>query len=191
MSGPVTTFGIGDAVELLRAGQKIYRIGWNGKAMWLGMNQPTEDSELDVPYIYIHTTQGLRMPWNASQADLLATDWTACEKVRSESSEPPTESPQMTCAEALVSIKSGRNKARRAGWETEHWVLFTGRTLVVSQGSQWKPITEWWPNASDLFANDWIVREISLPSASQPAEEATTSGSGLSSLTDPALPSAN
>jgi hypothetical protein len=30
---------------------------------------------MTLPYIFIHTVQGDRVPWLASQTDILATDW--------------------------------------------------------------------------------------------------------------------
>jgi len=64
-----------DALEALKDGNDISRAGWNGKGMWLTLQRPTPTSWMTVPYIYMHTVQGDRVPWLASQTDLLAEDW--------------------------------------------------------------------------------------------------------------------
>lgn len=61
-----------------------YREGWNGKGIFIKLQKPDENSFMTHPYIYIDTT-GLktdnpsapksRVPWLASQTDLLAEDW--------------------------------------------------------------------------------------------------------------------
>lgn len=72
------TKDFGWALKQLKAGQKIYRRGWNGKNMWLGLRIPTALSEMTLPYIYMCTvTKGL-VPWLASQTDILAEDWDVC-----------------------------------------------------------------------------------------------------------------
>lgn len=96
------TFGI--ALELLKKGFKVARQGWNGKGMWIVLmpslylppnnaagnipkvNERTAkhigtDKPLDSqPYIAMWTAQGKWQPgWLASQADILAEDWTIIE----------------------------------------------------------------------------------------------------------------
>jgi hypothetical protein len=65
----------GDALVLLRAGEHVQREGWNGKGMWLGLQEPDEDSMMTLPYIYLSTVTGDLVPWLASQTDILADDW--------------------------------------------------------------------------------------------------------------------
>jgi hypothetical protein len=65
----------GQALMTLKAGNKIYRIGWNGKGMWLGLQMPDAGSANTLPYVYMITADGKRVPWTASQTDLLAEDW--------------------------------------------------------------------------------------------------------------------
>lgn len=71
----------GDAVEALKAGQKVARAGWNGKGMWLELQRPDEHSKMTLPYVYLNypadaqNTPGARVPWLASQTDMLADDW--------------------------------------------------------------------------------------------------------------------
>lgn len=76
------TFGW--AIERLRDGQAARRKGWNGKGIFIVLQVPDDHSKMSKPYIYIDTT-GLesdnpdaprcRVPWLASQTDMLAMDW--------------------------------------------------------------------------------------------------------------------
>ena len=65
----------GQALQELKAGNRVQRKGWNGKGQWLGLQIPDEVSKMSLPYIYICTVQGDLVPWLASQTDLLAEDW--------------------------------------------------------------------------------------------------------------------
>ena len=85
----------GEALDALRMGRKVCRSGWNGKGMWLRIAVPlTDDNQppgywenwpghatmyvdkmMDLPYIYMSTAQHLKVPWLASQSDMLAEDW--------------------------------------------------------------------------------------------------------------------
>lgn len=76
------TFGL--AIEAMRKGLNVRRKGWNGKGIFIGIIEPTQLTKLSSPFIYIDTT-GLitnnpdapksRVPWLASQTDMLALDW--------------------------------------------------------------------------------------------------------------------
>ncbi len=68
-------FGIGRAVDEMRAGQKVSRGGWNGRGMWLALQVPDAHSKMGLPYVYMRTVDGKLVPWLASQTDLLANDW--------------------------------------------------------------------------------------------------------------------
>lgn len=74
-------FGFDRVLPELKAGAKIRRKGWNGKGMHLELQVPDENSKMTLPYIFLVTpnerTDGLldRVPWLASQTDLLAEDW--------------------------------------------------------------------------------------------------------------------
>ena len=84
MEPEIETYTFGAALELLRLGRKIKRRGWNGKGIFICLQTPDEFSKMTQPYIYIDTL-GLettnpnapkgRVPWLASQTDLLAEDW--------------------------------------------------------------------------------------------------------------------
>lgn len=88
------TFGV--ALELLKRGEKVARIGWNGKGMFLVMTEgsevPTEKMRNDVtrgyyekegkdavkicPHIDMKAADGtMTIGWVASQVDMLAEDW--------------------------------------------------------------------------------------------------------------------
>lgn len=71
----------GFALTALKSGERLARSGWNGKGLWLELQVPDAHSKMTLPYIYINypddaaNTPGARVPWLASQTDLLATDW--------------------------------------------------------------------------------------------------------------------
>lgn len=64
---------IGWAIKQMHNGAKVSRTQWNGKGQYLMLKTP--DENMTLPYIYITTVQGDRVPWLASQTDLLASDW--------------------------------------------------------------------------------------------------------------------
>ena len=63
------------ALIQLKAGERISRVGWNGKHMWLYLQTPDDHSKMTLPYIYMRTAQGDLVPWFASQIDILSMDW--------------------------------------------------------------------------------------------------------------------
>lgn len=65
----------GWALRCLKAGEKVQRENWNGKGQFLELQVPDENSKMTLPYIFITTVQGDRVPWLASQTDMLANDW--------------------------------------------------------------------------------------------------------------------
>lgn len=68
----------GEAVEILKAGGKVARSGWNGKGMHLYLERPREIAGCVIyePCIVMYTAQGRHQPgWLASQSDILADDW--------------------------------------------------------------------------------------------------------------------
>jgi hypothetical protein len=72
----MSTFG--DALKILKDGDKAARVGWNGKGMWLRivpeMLEGTTGRRL-LPYIQMRTVDDDLVPWLASQTDLLTEDW--------------------------------------------------------------------------------------------------------------------
>ena len=71
----------GDGLLALKEGKRVSRSGWNGKGMWLELQEPDEHSKMTLPYVYLtypdnaQNTPGARVPWLASQTDMLAEDW--------------------------------------------------------------------------------------------------------------------
>lgn len=71
----------GQALEALKNGKRVARTGWNGKGLWLELQVPDSHSKMTLPYIYINypadaqNTPGARVPWLASQTDMLSDDW--------------------------------------------------------------------------------------------------------------------
>ena len=74
----------GQALTELKNGNRVKRKGWNGDGIFLVLQVPDKNSKMTQPYIYIDTL-GLktnnpnapkgRVPWLASQTDMLAEDW--------------------------------------------------------------------------------------------------------------------
>ena len=64
-----------EALEELVDGNSIARSGWNGKGMWISLQNPDEDSKMTLPYIFMSTADGNLVPWLASQTDILSDDW--------------------------------------------------------------------------------------------------------------------
>lgn len=84
MHTKISRLTFGDALEALKIGHKARRRGWNGTGIYIELQLPGEHSKMTSPYIFIDTT-GLqtdnpdapkcRVPWLASQTDMLAEDW--------------------------------------------------------------------------------------------------------------------
>lgn len=81
----------GNAIRELKNGKSLYRKGWNGKGICIKLMNASDSQDMTQDYIYIDTT-GLktdnrdapksRVPWLASQTDLLANDWKTEEQVQ-------------------------------------------------------------------------------------------------------------
>tara|TARA_Y100001949_G_scaffold173344_1_gene178763 strand:- start:750 stop:1196 length:447 start_codon:yes stop_codon:yes gene_type:complete len=76
----------GHAVEMMKAGRKVARSGWNGKGMWVAITKGNPELEVNCfwnPHAKQHadtltmkTADGsFLMGWKASQADILVNDW--------------------------------------------------------------------------------------------------------------------
>ena len=90
-------FDFGDALRALKNGQRVARVGWNGKGMWLSLScgetrevptagfwSPHNRAHAEdqggfakvLPSITMKTATGeILMGWLASQSDMLAEDW--------------------------------------------------------------------------------------------------------------------
>jgi len=66
---------ISQAIEWMRKGIHVSRMGWNGANQYLELQVPDAHSKMTLPYIFINTVTGDRVPWLASQTDILAVDW--------------------------------------------------------------------------------------------------------------------
>jgi hypothetical protein len=70
-----------DALHYLKLGNRVARYGWNGKGLWLEIQRPDTHSKMTLPYVFLNypddvqNTPGARVPWIASQTDMLAEDW--------------------------------------------------------------------------------------------------------------------
>jgi uncharacterized protein DUF2829 len=75
----VTGQGIGWAVKQLWHGDRIRRVGWNGRGMFLFLianwNYTSGESAPTLPFVAMATVDGSVVPWLCSQTDLLAADW--------------------------------------------------------------------------------------------------------------------
>lgn len=78
----IKRYGIGVAIKMLKGGFRVRRAGWNGKGMWIQLQEPDAGSMNTLPYLYIEYPkghlaypEGSRVPWVASQTDILAEDW--------------------------------------------------------------------------------------------------------------------
>ena len=69
----------GEALEKLKEGEILTRVGWNGVNQWIALQKPDENSKMKKPYLYISPVDGELVPWLASQTDLLAEDWEIAE----------------------------------------------------------------------------------------------------------------
>lgn len=88
----------GEAIEAMKKGALVARDGWNGKNMYIYLEDmfsfPVRAGVFKgsvrkyEPVIVMFTAQGTHQPgWLASQADMLAEDWSVvasdrCERVR-------------------------------------------------------------------------------------------------------------
>lgn len=76
----------GDVIKAMKRNpeKKFARKGWNGKGIYIQMQVPDEHSANTLPYIYMVTDKLVsdnpdaprgRVPWLASQTDMLCDDW--------------------------------------------------------------------------------------------------------------------
>lgn len=64
---------IGEAIEAMKKGKFVARENWDGRS--LAILEPGANAKMTRPYIYRDDGDGARVPWCASHAELLATDW--------------------------------------------------------------------------------------------------------------------
>ena len=90
------TFSFGEAIKYLKRGSKVARKGWNGEKTvhsacnWIyykaadGEVVNCEHNAIGNMAVAFVGTSGVQMGWLASQADMLAEDWTFCGGVENE-----------------------------------------------------------------------------------------------------------
>lgn len=86
--GGVATFSFGEAIKYLKRGMRVSRQGWNGKRQYIELASNIsyanaagdifncEHDAIGNKAIAFVGTSGIQMGWLASQADMLAEDWT-------------------------------------------------------------------------------------------------------------------
>jgi len=82
------------ALALLRQGHSIRRDNWHGKDQALHLQEPDAHSKMTMPYIYLEFPGGGsrgRVPWVATQTDLLAHDWVIFERTLAKAPQAPQE----------------------------------------------------------------------------------------------------
>ena len=84
-------FDFGEAIRLMKNGNKVCREGWNGKKQYIqlakGISYKTiggeiincEHDAIGNQSLAFVGTSGVQRGWLASQADMLAEDWTFAE----------------------------------------------------------------------------------------------------------------
>lgn len=82
-------FAISLKMMIAKPGLPMRRAGWNASGMWVEVQVPDEHSKMTHPYLFINVPdceEGLRkLPWQPSQVDLFAEDWTIVEtKIKKE-----------------------------------------------------------------------------------------------------------
>ena len=82
----IENLDFGGAISALKNGYRLARRGWNGKGIFIMLQVPDDHSKMTLPYIYIEYPTGhpayplgCRVPWQASQTDILANDWEVVE----------------------------------------------------------------------------------------------------------------
>ena len=65
----------GDAMRRVLDGGKVRRSGWNGKGMYLKLQNVTVGNNAEAVYICMFTAQQTLVPWLASVTDMVAQDW--------------------------------------------------------------------------------------------------------------------
>lgn len=89
--GGAATFSFGEAIKYLKRGFRLARQGWNGKRQYIELASNIsyknaadeivncEHEAIGNRAIAFVGTSGVQMGWLASQADMLAEDWTFAE----------------------------------------------------------------------------------------------------------------
>ena len=77
----------GQAIEKLKEGKKLQRLGWNGQNMFIFLREGRQITNVDpntpmggdfesLPHLCMKTSDGkCNVGWLASQTDMLSNDW--------------------------------------------------------------------------------------------------------------------
>ena len=89
--GASMSFDFGSAIQMMKAGKRVRRRGWNGKNQYIELATSisyknaqgevinVEHEAIGNKAIAFCGTSGVQMGWLASQADMLAEDWNIVE----------------------------------------------------------------------------------------------------------------
>ena len=81
----------GEAIEMVKHGGRVARLGWNGKKQYIELATSisyfnpykglvnVEHDDIGSAAIAFVGTRGVQLGWLASQADMLAEDWVEVE----------------------------------------------------------------------------------------------------------------
>ncbi len=72
-----------EALKHIKNGKKVTRKGWNGKGMYVSLVAHEGLCTGELPYLQLNTVDNKRVPWLASQTDLLSDDWEVLEELKS------------------------------------------------------------------------------------------------------------
>ena len=78
----------GEAIKLIKSGERLSRRGWNGKGMYVflvkyddyrlsDINRPESDYPVQSS-LFMKTAQDMIVPWAPVQSDVLGEDWGVC-----------------------------------------------------------------------------------------------------------------
>lgn len=146
----------GQALEVLKQGGRVSRVGWNGKGMWLQLQVPTPDSKMSLPYIYMHTSDKNLVPWLASQTDMLAEDWETIPVPNGEKMWDVILESGLTFKQADKIARSSRYTAiTRPCWNGFHYYGIFNKRFVLFGDGLIKEVPKC--RAYDTDKNDWCV----------------------------------
>ena len=114
---------LGQAVTLLKQGQKITRKGWNGKNMYLAIAKfapESEIAEIFSPVIALFTPNAIYPGWTPSQSDLFADDF---DVYINDNINIYNKSSNLDFNIALQFVKQGF-KLSRKGWNGKNQYIF-------------------------------------------------------------------
>lgn len=167
------TVDFGAAINHLKSGKCVARLGWNGKGIYLKMQRPDENSKMTLPYIYIvtgglvsdnpHAPRGT-VPWLASQTDMLADDWVIVEpeKEMEAKAEYIGVADGLAFWDAVAAVANNEDAAMRIkGWMPGILVRrgsgLTESFMIIKDRSGSEDF--WWPVELEMRSRHWEVWE--------------------------------